>query len=828
MNNENNNDVYHDDTSFDNQGIVQNEEPTTSQELGNAINSSANFAKSAKNGINNINNLRNNPAFGVKKPKENNDASRGNKPNSKENKKSTPNDNSEKNNPAKGQKTDNKNDNKNKLPGTVDRPDKKKDNNKSNDKNKNNKAIGNSKQKGMASRFNPLNRLGLGKKSGIGKKGSNSGSTDMGESVKNVGMMGFNLLPFPVKVKVVVIATSIILVIILAALILLAVFGGTTAAVTAAMCGESDYSGDSVDTDSIQFICNMQDPVKNSTYTVTSLYGWRDYDGDFHTGIDLASNASPEILAAQDGEVTYAGVMGGYGNFVTIRHGSEDTESPIYTAYAHLQSIKVSKGQRVKVGDPIGIMGTTGYSDGIHLHFEVRSGSDNNQDTVSANFFFGYSDKGYDKCLDRTTGFVSKCDQEYSGSARKIGPEAFEQICGKTKDFSSSTSGSSDDCCKSDITNSSDAIIKFINGFEASNPPSCTTKSGKEGYVAENLGDGTITAGYGITNYVVGNSASQAIIKENNATGDFTNSGGKYIMRAGDCVSKSTIDKIQLNSIQNNFGAAVTNSAEKNNVSLSQYEKDALTSFNYNLGSGHIDKLVTSFKDDGYQGLWNSMKGYVHSGGQTLPGLQKRRKAEFALFVTGDYTDRGLFYSRNIYNYDDFDSENVMARKATGNASECRTVSGDKEAVVEIALREYEDWNSSKKYCESITKYLAACGYNNGKGGIDDYCAGFVSYVLKEAGVEEQIGLVKSCFANDFEEVSAGTVKPAGGSYIPEPGDVMMTNGGGHVVIVEKVEGERVYYIGGNEGTSSYCGEGAVVKGSFSLTSGSIYKYVTY
>ena len=55
-------------------------------------------------------------------------------------------------------------------------------------------------------------------------------------------------------------------------------------------------------------------------------------------------------------------------------------------------------------------------------------------------------------------------------------------------------------------------------------------------------------------------------------------------------------------------------------------EIDAITSFNYNLGSGYIDKLINGFKTGGYEGLWDSMKNYIHVNGVVWPGLQKRRK----------------------------------------------------------------------------------------------------------------------------------------------------------------------------------------------------------
>ena len=104
-------------------------------------------------------------------------------------------------------------------------------------------------------------------------------------------------------------------------------------------------------------------------------------------------------------------------------------------------------------------------------------------------------------------------------------------------------------------------------------------------------------------------------------------------------------------------------------MTLTQYQKDALTSFNYNLGTGYTENLIAAYANGGYEGLWNYMKQFYHSNGRELDGLRKRRKAEFALFVTGDYTDQGLFYMRGLDNYDDYDSENVMAREAICSTS---------------------------------------------------------------------------------------------------------------------------------------------------------------
>lgn len=85
-----------------------------------------------------------------------------------------------------------------------------------------------------------------------------------------------------------------------------------------------------------------------------------------HTGVDFAAPTGTPIFAAGDGVVTFSGTRGGYGLFVMIRHNSTYT-----TAYAHMSRIAVSQGQRVRQGQTIGFVGSTGRSTGPHLHYEV-------------------------------------------------------------------------------------------------------------------------------------------------------------------------------------------------------------------------------------------------------------------------------------------------------------------------------------------------------------------------------------------------------------------------------------------------------------------------
>jgi len=98
---------------------------------------------------------------------------------------------------------------------------------------------------------------------------------------------------------------------------------------------------------------------------VTSEFGPR--WGSFHPGLDIADPEGTPIAAAKDGVVVSAGPNGGYGNFVVIDHGGG-----FATAYAHQSRLAVSEGQQVSQGQTIGYVGSTGFSTGNHLHFEVR------------------------------------------------------------------------------------------------------------------------------------------------------------------------------------------------------------------------------------------------------------------------------------------------------------------------------------------------------------------------------------------------------------------------------------------------------------------------
>jgi murein DD-endopeptidase MepM/ murein hydrolase activator NlpD len=128
-------------------------------------------------------------------------------------------------------------------------------------------------------------------------------------------------------------------------------------------------------------VASYSAPAKSSSGFITpasgrftSKFGWRNIGAgpEFHQGVDIANGVGTPILASASGYVSFAGVMGGYGNVIILTHSINGQTHA--TVYAHLSSIGVSKGQAVSQGQRIGGMGNTGRSFGSHLHFEIHVG----------------------------------------------------------------------------------------------------------------------------------------------------------------------------------------------------------------------------------------------------------------------------------------------------------------------------------------------------------------------------------------------------------------------------------------------------------------------
>ena len=110
-------------------------------------------------------------------------------------------------------------------------------------------------------------------------------------------------------------------------------------------------------------------PLSGTRY-VTSGFGWRVHpifgDNRFHAGVDISASAGEPIYAADSGTVQTAVYSASYGNYVVVNHGNGYT-----TLCAHMSSMAVSSGQTVSKGQVIGYVGSTGWSTGPHLHYEV-------------------------------------------------------------------------------------------------------------------------------------------------------------------------------------------------------------------------------------------------------------------------------------------------------------------------------------------------------------------------------------------------------------------------------------------------------------------------
>lgn len=106
-------------------------------------------------------------------------------------------------------------------------------------------------------------------------------------------------------------------------------------------------------------------------FTVSSGFGMRMHpifrQRRFHRGLDLACPLGTRIHATADGIVSFSGNKGGYGRCVIVRHGYG-----FETLYGHMVRTHATVGQRLRRGDVIGFVGSSGLSTGPHLHYEIR------------------------------------------------------------------------------------------------------------------------------------------------------------------------------------------------------------------------------------------------------------------------------------------------------------------------------------------------------------------------------------------------------------------------------------------------------------------------
>jgi murein DD-endopeptidase MepM/ murein hydrolase activator NlpD len=109
----------------------------------------------------------------------------------------------------------------------------------------------------------------------------------------------------------------------------------------------------------------------STPYPISSGFGMREHPvtggQKMHNGIDFSAPSGANILAVADGQVSFAGDMGGCGNAVEINHSGG-----YLSKYCHALKVLVQKGQSVKAGTPIALVGTTGTSTGNHLHLGIK------------------------------------------------------------------------------------------------------------------------------------------------------------------------------------------------------------------------------------------------------------------------------------------------------------------------------------------------------------------------------------------------------------------------------------------------------------------------
>lgn len=137
------------------------------------------------------------------------------------------------------------------------------------------------------------------------------------------------------------------------------------------------------DSEHIEYGDGFRWPLDSQYQSITTYFGYDSWRNGNHNGIDISGGgiSGSNIYAAQSGTVISVvnycghnygkswscGCGGGYGNYVIINHGGN-----LATLYAHAEDIIVSEGQHVEIGDVLGYVGSTGWSTGAHLHFEVR------------------------------------------------------------------------------------------------------------------------------------------------------------------------------------------------------------------------------------------------------------------------------------------------------------------------------------------------------------------------------------------------------------------------------------------------------------------------
>lgn len=147
----------------------------------------------------------------------------------------------------------------------------------------------------------------------------------------------------------------------------------TAVAESTAELSEISYKPDRVKADSMEFTLSSSDgfafPVVGGRYT--SYFGERtdpiSLDDDYHKGIDIGADEGDRIRAFADGKVTSVGEDSRSGKYLFISHANG-----YVTFYCHCNEVLVKEGTIIRKGETVALVGSTGYSTGPHLHFEIR------------------------------------------------------------------------------------------------------------------------------------------------------------------------------------------------------------------------------------------------------------------------------------------------------------------------------------------------------------------------------------------------------------------------------------------------------------------------
>ena len=316
---------------------------------------------------------------------------------------------------------------------------------------------------------------------------------------------------------------------------------------------------------------------------ITSPFGYQEWRGRGHAGIDIGSAGSGpgvhNIIATVSGTIYSvttgcddngfygSSCGGGYGNHIIMT-----TSDGNYIIYGHLaqNSITVQEGDTVSQGQVIGKMGNSGSSTGTHLHFQIDVG--------------GYANS---YAVDPTT-YVS--------------PDNPRPV------ISSS---------------SSSKFIEFLHSWEGHGPVRTDSSGNITHYIVADDGYGTLTVGYGLTLLYDAEEFARHGVDVNT-------------LSSGSAIEKSIVDAVEAEVIAS-WRETTESFLAQNNITLEDYQVDALVSRIYNVGN--INNFPSNYRTYGNtEALYeNYMSKPVTSNGQYSQGLARRRAAEWELFHNGNY-----------------------------------------------------------------------------------------------------------------------------------------------------------------------------------------------